>query len=57
MSDSIIRKTVEAWAAELGTEPRCFRAAKAYHRWPEGRELTQVEYLEAVHVAVHAEVR
>lgn len=42
------KKTVEQWAEEKEIEPWLFAAAKAGHRWPEGRELTEEQFDEAV---------
>lgn len=44
----ILKRTVEQWAKIKATKARQFAAAKAAHRWPEGRELTEVEYLAAI---------
>lgn len=38
------KKTVEAWAVELGTDPANFEVGKVYNRWPEGATKTQAEY-------------
>lgn len=47
-SEAAERKTAEAWA-ELRTTPAwLFAAARAYHGWPIGQELTAAEFDAAV---------
>jgi hypothetical protein len=66
-----VRKTAEAWALERGhVDPPpgdfvdvpahrawVFKAAKALHGWPIGKELTGEEYDEAASRALHIPIR
>lgn len=42
------RMAVEAWADGAGTEPWKFKAVKTAKRWPDGLELTQLDYDAAI---------
>lgn len=41
-------KTVETWSEEKRTPAWLFAAARAKHRWPIGREVTEAEFDKAI---------
>ena len=50
-SDSL--KSIEAWAAELGTQDWNFAAAKAIRKWGMGKEVSKAEFETAVFQAAN----
>jgi hypothetical protein len=44
-------KTFEAWAKQKNTLYWLVPCAAAYHRWPEGREMTEATYDAAIETA------
>lgn len=42
------REAAETWAAKKGTPAWLFSAARTFHGWPQGRELTEAEFDAAV---------
>jgi hypothetical protein len=51
------KPTVEDHKARLKTPPADFMAAKCMKSWPVGAEISEAEYLQAIHDATHAELR
>lgn len=53
----VAKATVEELAKSTGIEPWQFASAKAYHRWPQGMELSESEFSAAVAKACNIQIR
>lgn len=56
-SEPEIRRPVERWRQDQNTPASIFASAKAMHRWPEGRLLSEGEYELAVKAAAEEVIR